>query len=59
MTVAAGPASRAGVEAACPAGGACLLVAAVQRNFDVTIEDGKVATYRVRLDLSFKYDSGD
>jgi flavin-binding protein dodecin len=27
--------------------------------FDVTIEDGKVATYRVRLDLSFKYDSGD
>lgn len=27
--------------------------------FDVTIEDGKVANYRVRLDLSFKYDSGD
>ena len=26
--------------------------------FDVTIEDGKVATYRVRLDISFKYDSG-
>ena len=27
--------------------------------FDVTVEDGKVASYRVRLDLSFKYDSGD
>ena len=27
--------------------------------FDVTIEDGKVAAYRVRLDLSFKYDSGE
>jgi flavin-binding protein dodecin len=27
--------------------------------FDVTIENGKVATYRVRLDLSFKYDTGD
>jgi len=26
---------------------------------DVTIENGKVATYRVRLGLSFKYDSGD
>ena len=26
--------------------------------FDVTIEDGKVANYRVRLGLSFKYDSG-
>ena len=25
--------------------------------FDVTIEDGKVAEYRVRLDISFKYDS--
>jgi flavin-binding protein dodecin len=24
--------------------------------FDVTIDDGKVANYRVRLDLSFKYD---
>ena len=24
--------------------------------FDVTIEDGKVTTYRVRLDLSFKYE---
>ena len=23
--------------------------------FDVTIEDGKVSTYRVRLDISFKY----
>jgi flavin-binding protein dodecin len=26
---------------------------------DVTIEDGKVANYRVRLGLSFKYESGD
>ena len=25
--------------------------------FDVTIEDGKIASYRVRLDLSFKYES--
>jgi flavin-binding protein dodecin len=24
--------------------------------FDVTIEDGKVASYRVRLDISFKYE---
>ena len=27
--------------------------------FDVTVQDGKVATYRVRLDISFKYESGD
>jgi dodecin len=27
--------------------------------FDVTIENGKVASYRVRLDISFKYDAGD
>ena len=27
--------------------------------FDVTIKDGKVESYRVRLDLSFKYESGD
>jgi flavin-binding protein dodecin len=26
---------------------------------DVTIQDGKVASYRVRLDMSFKYDAGD
>ena len=26
--------------------------------FDVTIEDGKVANYRVRLDISFKYETG-
>jgi len=26
---------------------------------DVTIEDGKVVTYRARLNISFKYDSGD
>ena len=25
---------------------------------DVTIEDGKIASFRVRLGLSFKYDSG-
>ena len=27
--------------------------------FDVTIEDGKIASYRVRLDLSFKFNSGN
>ena len=27
--------------------------------FDVTVEDGKVANYRVRLDLSFKYEPGE
>lgn len=27
--------------------------------FDVTIENGRVASYRVRLDISFKYESGD
>ncbi len=27
--------------------------------FDVTIEDGKIADYRVRLDISFKYEAGD
>jgi flavin-binding protein dodecin len=27
--------------------------------FDITIEDGKVSSYRVRLDISFKYDQGD
>ena len=27
--------------------------------FDVTVQDGKSATYRVRLDISFKYDAGD
>lgn len=34
-----------------------LRVAEVLRQ-DVTIEDGKIATYRVRLGLSFKYESG-
>jgi dodecin len=24
--------------------------------FDVTIQEGKVASYRVRLDISFKYE---
>jgi flavin-binding protein dodecin len=27
--------------------------------FDVTIENGRVASYRVRLDISFKYEAGD
>ncbi len=27
--------------------------------FDVTIQDGRVAEYRVRLGISFKYESGD
>ncbi len=27
--------------------------------FDVTVEDGKIASYRVRLGISFKYESGD
>jgi flavin-binding protein dodecin len=27
--------------------------------FDVTIENGQVSSYRVRLDISFKYDQGD
>ena len=27
--------------------------------FDVTIQDGKVAAYRVRLNISFKYETGD
>jgi dodecin len=27
--------------------------------FDVTIEDGGVASFRVRLDISFKYEKGD
>ena len=35
-----------------------LRVAEVKK-VDVTIEDGKVATYRVRLGISFKYESGD
>jgi len=26
---------------------------------DVTIENGSISSYRVRLGLSFKYDSGD
>jgi flavin-binding protein dodecin len=27
--------------------------------FDVTIQEGKISSYRVRLDISFKYDKGD
>jgi hypothetical protein len=34
-----------------------LRIAEVTRE-DVTIEDGKVASFRVRLSLSFKYESG-
>jgi flavin-binding protein dodecin len=35
-----------------------LRVAEVDK-LDVTIEDGKVTTYRARVNISFKYDSGD
>jgi flavin-binding protein dodecin len=35
-----------------------LRVAEVTRQ-DVTIEDGKITGYRVRLDISFKYETGD
>ena len=35
-----------------------LRIAEVVRQ-DVTIEDGKVTSYRVRLSLSFKYESGE
>ena len=35
-----------------------LRVAEVVRE-DVTIEDGKLKNYRVRLAISFKYESGD
>jgi flavin-binding protein dodecin len=35
-----------------------LRVAEVVR-MDVTIENGKVTTYRSRLNISFKYDTGD
>jgi flavin-binding protein dodecin len=27
--------------------------------FDVTIKDGKIADFRVRLDISFKYEAAD
>jgi len=27
--------------------------------FDLTIDDGKVTSYRVRLDISFKFETGD
>ena len=37
---------------------ATLRVAEVIRQ-DLTVEDGGVASYRVRLGISFKYDSGD
>ncbi len=35
-----------------------LRIGEVQR-FDVTIEEGKVTSYRVRLSVSFKYEAGD
>ncbi len=35
-----------------------LRIAEVHR-FDVTIENGKVTSYRARLNVSFKYESGD
>jgi flavin-binding protein dodecin len=34
-----------------------LRIAEVVRQ-DVTIENGKISSYRVRLDLSFKYEAG-
>ncbi len=50
-------AARSAVETA---GGSIrdLRIAEVLRQ-DVTIEGGKVTAYRVRLAISFKYDSGD
>ena len=27
--------------------------------FDLTIQDGKVASYRARVNISFKYEAGD
>jgi flavin-binding protein dodecin len=35
-----------------------LRVAEVDK-MDVTIENGKIATFRVRLNISFKYETGD
>ena len=35
-----------------------LRIAEVVRQ-DVTIENGQVATYRIRVNVSFKYESGD
>jgi dodecin len=35
-----------------------LRIAEVVRQ-DVTVESGRIANYRVRLAISFKYDSGD
>jgi dodecin len=35
-----------------------LRVAEVVRQ-DLTVENGKIGSYRVRLGISFKYDSGD
>jgi flavin-binding protein dodecin len=35
-----------------------LRIAEVLRQ-DLTIEDGKVGSYRIRLGISFKYESGD
>ena len=35
-----------------------LRIAEVSRQ-DLTIENGKVTSYRVRLSISFKYDTGD
>ncbi len=50
-------AARSAVDAA---GGSIrdLRVAEVLRQ-DVTIENGKISGFRVRLGISFKYDSGD
>jgi dodecin len=47
-------AARTAVETA--AGTVRDLRVAEATRFDVTIEDGKISTYRVRLDISFKYE---
>jgi flavin-binding protein dodecin len=35
------------------------LRAAEATRFDVTVQVGKIADYRVRLNISFKYEGGD
>jgi len=47
-------AARNGVETA--AGTVRDLRVAEATRFDITIDDGKIETYRVRLDISFKYE---
>jgi len=47
-------AARNAVETA--AGTVRYLRVAEATRFDITIDDGKIETYRVRLDISFKYE---